>query len=395
MDDRIGEDLWTARILIIDDNDFMRGIIAAHLRKDGFLNIAQADDGAQGLEAARSWHPELIITDLLTPNVDGFELCRRLRGDIATMDIPILVATGMDETGDRAEVFSAGATDLVIKPLNSRELLARVRIHIERRRLIERLSEFRRHMGQEMDQARAMQESLLPSQEDVRRLEGQYPIALASHFETSSGIGGDMWGIRAVDKTRLSLFSVDFAGHGVGAALNTFRLHSYTSGVLGQIDDAAKWLGQANQFLCEVLPVGQFATAFCAVIDFSTGALEYAAAAAPSNLVLSAGTRRGFQPIDGTGFPLGVTPEAVYENRIVGFGPGSKLLLFSDALVETPDPIHPVFTTEKLRTFLNARQRETRPEAVQGALLAKLRAEWPAKPGDDLTIVTLHRAGSG
>jgi phosphoserine phosphatase RsbU/P len=393
-DDRIGEDLCTARILVVDDNAVMRKIIAAQLRKAGFLNIAQADDGEHALEAARSWHPELIITDLLMPNVDGFELCRRARDDIATMDIPILVVTGMDEAGARAEVFLAGAADLVTKPLNSRELLARVRIHIERRRLIECLSEFQRRMGQELDQARGMQESLLPSKEDVRRLERQYPITLASHSETSIGIGGDLWGIRAVDQSRLSLFTVDFAGHGVGAALNTFRLHSYTSGTLGQIDDAATWLDQLNRFLCDVLPIGQFATAFCAVIDFSTGTLEYAAAAAPANLVLSADSRLGFRPIDGTGFPLGVTREAAYQNRTVRFGPGSKLFLFSDALIETPDPINPVFTAEKLRAFLNARQSETSPQAVQSALLAQLRAEWPGKPDDDLTILTLYCMGS-
>jgi len=385
---RIHADITDARILVVGHGFALRRTIAEHLREAGFVNLVEVRDGVEALAAVRACRPELVITDLILANMDGFELCRQLRSDAATREIPILVETGL-ASDDRAKVFAAGATDLIIKPINSGELLGRVRVHLERRRLIERLSEFQRDMRQELDQARAMQESLLPTDDDMRRLEQRYPIALASHYAASNGLGGDMWGITVIDDSRLKVFSVDFSGHGVGAALNTFRLHSFMVSGPRQADDAGRWLEQLNRFLCGVLPVGQFATMFCGIVDFRAATLQYASAATPSHLVLSAGSDQGFQLIDGTGFPLGVRREATYQNYVLPFAPGSKLFLYSDALVETPDLENPVFTARKLSAFLDQRRGETRLERVHNAVLDQLRAACPASPIDDLTLVSL------
>ena len=390
-DNHAAGDVKDARILIIDDSVAVRRAIDAYLRTDGFCNLAHARDGAEGLQVVETWHPDLIITDLTMPNLDGFELCRRVRSDTESSNIPILVQTGMNKSESRAEAFSAGATDLITKPISSGELLGRVRVHLEHRRLIERLSEFQRHMSQELDQARAMQESLLPAADTMRRLEARFPIALASYYEASIGLGGDIWDVRAVDDNRLMVFSADFSGHGVGAALNTFRLHSFIRGGSVPTDDAASWLEGLNRFLCDVLPVGQFATMFCGIIDFSTSTLQYASAAAPWQMVRDGEGDGGFEIIADPGFPLGLSREAAYENHVRRFGPDSVLFLYSDALIETPDMLNPVFSIERLRAFLDAHWDKASPVAIQRALLEELRRGAPAKPSDDLTIVSLHR----
>ncbi|HXW29127.1 MAG TPA: SpoIIE family protein phosphatase [Xanthobacteraceae bacterium] len=390
-DDRVGGDVKEARILIIDGSVAVRRAIDAYLRTNGFLNLTHASDGAEGLQVVETWRPDLIITDLTMPNVDGFELCRRVRSGAESSDIPILVQTGMNKAAHRAEAFSAGATDLITRPISSGELLGRVRVHLEHRRLIERLSEFQRHMSQELDQARAMQESLLPADDAMRRLEARFPIALASYYEASIGLGGDIWDIQEVDDNRLMVFSADFSGHGVGAALNTFRLHSFILGGSVPTDDAASWLAGLNRFLCDVLPVGQFATMFCGIIDFSASTLQYASAAAPWQMVRDGEANRGFEIIADPGFPLGLSREATYENHVRRFGPDSVLFLFSDALIETPDMLNPVFSIERLRAFLDERWDKASPAAIQLAMLDELNRLAPDKPSDDLTMITLHR----
>lgn len=383
------EDLTDARILIVDDNLVARMVISQHLKTHGFKNFVVVENGADGIKAASEVRPELIISDLIMPGMDGFEFCSQIRADPKLSDVPILIQTAADEPETRAAVFSVGATDLVTKPLNASELLARVRIHIHNRRLIDRLSEFQRRMAEELQQARAMQDFLLPGTAEIKDLTARYPLAISSYYEPSIGLGGDMWGVREIDQHRLMVYSADFAGHGVGAALNTFRLHSFISTVKEQSEDPAIWLVQANKFLCQMLQPGQFATMFCGVMDFKAEKLRYAAAASPANLLLSAGIEDRFVPIDGTGFPLGMIGNATYENHELPFPQGSLLFLFSDALIETPDMADPVFTVEKLAEFLRNHYRDGGLDELRNKVLAHLSVQSPQKPGDDLTIVLL------
>jgi sigma-B regulation protein RsbU (phosphoserine phosphatase) len=298
----------------------------------------------------------------------------------------------MDDLDNRACAFEAGATDLISKPLNPREFLGRVRVHLERGRLVERLTEFRRIMSQELEQARQTQELLLPTDRAIAQIEARYPIQVASHYEASIGIGGDFWGIHPLDARQCHVFCTDFSGHGVGAALNTARLHSFISRERASMDDPAAWLAKINRFLCEALPVGQFATMFCGVIDVCDNVLRYAAASSPPPVAFSGNENRRFRPIDGSGYLLGVTWEADYENQTIAFGPDSTLLLYSDALIETPNLLHPVFTSEQLCTFLDARARDLPPADVIRTILRALNSAAPGRPPDDLTIVALkHR----
>lgn len=383
------QDIHDARILIVDDSAVVRTTIVAQLRNAGFCNLVQARDGAEGLQTAKKCHPELIITDLMMPNMDGFELCRRLRADPELRPIAILVETGMENPNDRAVAFDAGATDLISKPLNTREFLGRVRVHLERGRLLERLSEFQKRMNLELRQARTTQELLLPTDAGIRQIEGQYPVLLASHYEASIGIGGDFWGINPIGVDQCRIFCADFAGHGVGAALNTFRLHSFMTREIDRIDDPELWLSKINRFLCKVLPVGQYATMFCGTVNFSSGVLRYAAAGAPPPVVRSAGVDQHFHLIDSSGFPLGMTPDATYQNHTIPFGPGSALLIYSDALVETPDLLNSVFSAETLCAFVNGLAHDVGPAEIGDAVLRALRDGTPERPSDDLTVIAL------
>lgn len=402
---RLGEDLTTARILVVDDNRAARGLIALHLRSNGFKNICIVADGFEALNAMEAAQPELIITDLLMPNMNGFELCRKLRADPKTSEIPVLAQTASTDPDLRAQAFACGATDLLAKPFDPRELLYRVRILLERGRLIERLSEFQRRMADELRQAAAIQEALLPSEAVLERLKAVCPMDVAGHYEASEGLGGDIWGIELVGDLRVMIFNADFAGHGLSAALNTMRLHSFINGGPEKSHSPAALLTQLNQFLCDVLALGQYATMFCAVMDFRACSIEYATAAAPPQLLRGAADRP-FEIVQEPGFPLGVTRDAAYENFTAPFAPGGTLLLFSDALIETPPHPDEAFTETSLRDFVEAIAPASDPHQPRDFVDAFMPASGPhklrdcvlreffsrisEKPADDLTFVAAH-----
>jgi sigma-B regulation protein RsbU (phosphoserine phosphatase) len=402
---RLGEDLTTARILVVDDNRAARGLIALHLRSSGFTRISLVADGFEALKAMDAVQPELIITDLLMPNMNGLELCRRLRVDPKTSEIPVLAQTGSTDPDLRAQAFACGATDLLAKPFDPRELLYRVRILLERGRLIERLSEFQRRMADELRQAAAIQEALLPSQALLERLKAVCPMDVAGHYEASEGLGGDIWGIELVGDRRVMIFNADFAGHGLSAALNTMRLHSFINGGPEKSRSPAALLTQLNRFLCDVLPLGQYATMFCGVMDFRACSLEYASAAAPPQLLRCA-AGSPFEIFQEPGFPLGVTRDATYENFAAPFAPGATLLLFSDALIETPAPPDAAFTETSLcdfvesiapaihphdpPRFVHAFAPVNGPHELRDGVLREFFSRISEKPEDDLTMVAAH-----
>lgn len=384
-----GYKLTDARILVVDDSPFMVAIVLKQLGNYGFKNVMEASDGVEGLEIATKWQPDLILTDLLMPNMDGFELCQRLRSDPSFAGIPILAMTGMDKSEERTAAFSAGATDLIAKPVDHIELIGRLRVHLDRRYLIKSLSNYQKSMDQELLLARAMQESLLPSDATLADLEETYPVEIASYYEASMGLGGDLWGVVPLGKDRLKIYSADFSGHGVGAALNTFRLHTFMISCRQQTDSPAAWLAQINTFLCSSLPTGQFATMFCAIIDFEVGELTYASAGAPPQLLSNAIEDGSFRLVDGTGFPLGIFEGATFDDCVNAFPRGSGLLLYSDALIETPDPPDAVFTSEGLVDFVNTDGHASSAQQLSDNVIEHLETNSDMKPEDDLTLISL------
>lgn len=125
----------TPRILVVDDTQDIRDLLARYLGQHG-LAVETAADGA-GLRAALArddpaQRPDLVILDLMMPGEDGLSLCRSLRADPATQDLPIVMLTAMGEETDRVVGLELGADDYVPKPFNPRELLARVRAVLRR-----------------------------------------------------------------------------------------------------------------------------------------------------------------------------------------------------------------------------------------------------------------------
>lgn len=127
-------------VLVVEDTPASLCLLADLLTQAGY-NARRAQDGRMALMSAQARPPELILLDVRMPGMDGYEVCRRLKSDARTQDIPVIFLSALRETADQVRAFQLGAVDYIAKPYQSDEVLARVRTHIALHRLQARLEE--------------------------------------------------------------------------------------------------------------------------------------------------------------------------------------------------------------------------------------------------------------
>ncbi|MEN9935484.1 MAG: hypothetical protein RLZZ387_2063 [Chloroflexota bacterium] len=116
------------RILVVDDEPGLRELVRINLEHEGFA-VLQAENGAQGLQMIQQEHPDLVILDVMMPEIDGWEVCRRLR---EFSQVPVLMLTARVQSQDIVTGLESGADDYLLKPFNMDELMARVRALLRR-----------------------------------------------------------------------------------------------------------------------------------------------------------------------------------------------------------------------------------------------------------------------
>lgn len=138
------------RILVIDDEKDLIELVRYNLEKEGFM-VTGAQDGEQGLAAARQELPDVVIIDYMLPGIDGLEVCRSLRSDNRTASIPLIMLTAKSAESDRILGLELGADDYVTKPFSPRELAARIKALIRRASLPQTPPEIIRFGGLAID----------------------------------------------------------------------------------------------------------------------------------------------------------------------------------------------------------------------------------------------------
>ena len=378
-----------ATVMVVDDDETSLRLLQAMVGRFGVGRIIPAVDGVDCLDKIMESNPDLIISDVAMPRMDGIELCRHIRQMDELADIPILIATGSIGIDRHLECFNAGASDVLTKPLRSSELRARMRVHLENRQLVHNLRKEERRITRELEGARRMQLGLMPKPHRLLDVSAKYGVAIEGIVTPSSSIGGDFWGVIDINDHAIGVYTVDFSGHGVMSALNTFRFHAMIGEMSANRKDPASFLAVLNETLAGVLPSGQYATFFYAVIDTLRETLTWSGAGAPFPLLLREGK---FVYLDTTGTPLGLDINSVYFDSVLPFPVGSGLFAYSDGMADarakTGGEIGDV------RDLFPAPGTPTLDIGLAG-ILAKFHhlAEEPL--ADDLTAVWVRNDGSG
>lgn len=157
-----------AEVLVVEDTPASLDLLSELLSQAGYA-VRPAQDGRMALRSAQARPPELILLDVRMPGIDGYEVCRRLKGDVRTRDVPVIFLSALREAGDRLRGFELGAVDYIAKPYQPEEVLARVRTHVELRRLQTSLEQ---RVEERTVQLLEAQASLQASQAQLEELAG-------------------------------------------------------------------------------------------------------------------------------------------------------------------------------------------------------------------------------
>src|SRR6266436_8409421 len=128
----------TARVLVVDDVELNVKLLEAKLSSE-YFEVIVADNGPAALELAETEMPDIILLDVMMPLMDGFEVCRRLKANPRTADVPVVMVTALSDVADRLRGLEAGADDFLTKPVNDIALFARVRSLVRLKRMMEEL----------------------------------------------------------------------------------------------------------------------------------------------------------------------------------------------------------------------------------------------------------------
>lgn len=386
---QIKDSLNLSRILVVDDDEIIRLYLAAYLKEAGFKNILFAENGVEALEIVTSESPACVVLDINMPVMDGTEFLQHVRSIDETKDLPVLVVTGHDSRDQRNDILRAGASNLISKPIDGQILVERVTNMIERELLFGQLKEFHSRLSTELSYATEMQSDLIPAEDDISQVAEKYGVQITSHSKPSSELGGDSWALQAIDENHFGIMIVDFSGHGVSAALNTFRLHTIMNRIAVSGTSPARYIEAINAEIAEIMPVGQYCTMLYAVVDVVGHKLIYSGAASPSPMI---GNIDNFDIIagDGSGLPVGIKPHTKYQDHVVDFPEGSFLFLYSDALLETELKDGNVLGTDGIATLVKQCKNKDAVTSLNG-LLGLFYENAPEPLPDDLTAIWLSR----
>jgi phosphoserine phosphatase RsbU/P len=371
-------------ILIVDDTPTNIGVISGALRDSYKTKVAT--NGAKALAiAAEEEKPDLILLDVMMPELDGYEVCRRLKADPATSEIPVIFLTGQTRAEDETQGFDLGAVDYVHKPFSPAVVKARVRSHILLREARAQLAKRLLDINAEFEMARQIQLSILPH--TLPNLEG---LDIAARYLPMTAIAGDFYDFIAIDQKHLGVLIADVSGHGLPSALIASMLQVALTTQVANASEPAKVLSGLNQALCGKF-TSNFVTAAYVYLDLKDKFMRYAGAGHPPLLLCRASSGKAAKVLE-NGLILGMFPEATYEALELPLEPGDRILLCTDGIPEAPNRAQEQYGTGRIMRFME-NNTSLRADQFSDAFLRELSlwSEQSPEQGqqDDITLLVI------
>jgi sigma-B regulation protein RsbU (phosphoserine phosphatase) len=382
----LAEVLPKGNILIVDDTPANLRLLAQMLAERGY-RVRPVPDGSLALEATRAEPPDLILLDIRMPEMNGYEVCERLKADAQTRDIPIIFISALDATQDKVRAFSVGGVDYVTKPFQVEEVLARVETHLALRKLQKQLQEANRKMERELALAGEVQASFLPR--ELPDIPGwQLAVTLKPSRETS----GDFYDVSLLPNGRLGMLVADVVDKGAGAALfmalSWILIRTYAAEYPTQPELV---LSAVNRRILMDTQANQFVTVFYGILDPATGKLVYGNAGHCPPYLISTQSGEEVQTLVRTGVPLGILEDETWEQGVVQLARGDVLVLYTDGITDAEDGKGTFFGQERLLGNVEANLGRSARE-MQDALMAEVRKFVGDAPQfDDIALMVVIR----
>lgn len=393
-------------ILIVDDVPANIRMLQVALSPD--YEISACTDGLEAIEIASSLSPDLILLDIMMPEISGYEVCKRLKADSHTCDIPVIFITARSEEEEETKGFELGAVDYITKPFSPAIVRSRVGTHLELKRHRDRLSKANALLKQEIAKQKI---SISLSKKLIGLINGYLPrytdiseeltlfadiLSVPCYAEggdhcfilTGAGYGVRGQGSEAVPRTstRTTVSIKDQSGHEVSCILRsiiTDLIHNVILKTVPSLSPEAV-ISKLNDEICHsrLFDKEDFFTSLTAEIDHETLVLRYVSAGHPPFLLIRGQEIREIPGIggDGTNLPAAVTAGIVYSAGSVQLEEKDRLIFYTDGLTEMPvRKKKKMITSDALKTIAGEVIRESasayQPEAPVSEMMEKILAQ--------------------
>jgi sigma-B regulation protein RsbU (phosphoserine phosphatase) len=379
-------------ILAVDDTpenlDVVKGILSPE------WVVKAAINGPMALKIAEKQPPDLILLDVMMPEMDGYEVCRRLKSNPLTRDIPVIFLTAMDKTADEASGFELGAADYITKPINPPILEARVRTHLALKQSMDDLNKAysiikkqKDRMEEELNIGRNIQMSMVPLQ--FPAFPERDDFDLYAFMKPAREVGGDFYDFFLINEDELCMVIGDVSGKGVPAALFMAVTRTMTKTRASDDNCPATIITHVNQALTEENPECMFVTLFLCICDLRTGELTYTNAGHNPPYIKRADghvdcIRQLHGPIAGALGGISYTQDKLKLHK------DDLLLLFTDGVSEAMDMDSSLYGEEAIVDCLSGMERNGVRLAVDSLTEAVVKFAGEAPQSDDITLLAFR-----
>jgi sigma-B regulation protein RsbU (phosphoserine phosphatase) len=382
-----------AAILVVDDVAENRDLLVRRLQRLGLKDIEQAANGVEALAAIGRKSFQLVLLDIMMPEMDGFGVLDRLKQDGRINDLPVVVISALSEIDPVVRCVELGAEDFIFKPFNPTLLRARVLASLEKKALRDRTREELRRKQAELTEARTLQLALAPPA--FRGAIKGREVAIDVLLEPATEVGGDLVDHFRIGDDLVVLALGDVSDKGAGAALMMARTHALIRSLAARPDakelfaDPERAVDLINAPLAGGNSNDMFVTFLLATVDLAQDRLAYVRAGHVPPFVRRAGGAVERLGALG-GLPLGMIKGAAYTSATVAFAAGDRILVLTDGFTEAADPAGALFGEAPVEALLA--QIAEGDTAALAALTAKVRAHEGGQPSsDDMAAVLLWR----
>lgn len=372
----------SATILVVDDSPVNLRLVVRTLEGRGYRLLA-AKNGRAALDIARRVRPDLILLDVMMPELDGFEVCRALKNDPNTRDAIVVFLSALGEVTDKVTGLELGASDYITKPIQPEEVIARVANHVARQQLEREVRRSRDRLERELESAGAMQRRILPA-----ALPQGVGATFAAYYRTSLYAGGDYYDVFALPDGQFGVIVADVSGHGAPSAIVMAMIRAAVHAFPGFACDPAEMLRYLNRHFEFLWESPMFATALSALIDPRELSVTVACAGHPPPLLLRDG-RASILGVDAT-MPILMMELTRVPDVRHQLQQGDRLLFYTDGVTERTDARDDMFDLPRLIASLE-RSASLEPDAQVASIVSDLDAfAGDREPDDDQTLLLIE-----